>query len=105
MVHFPNYTNIEMAAEYVRDTFRWPLREALAQHLNLLPADYHGLCPGFDLDVATQYAQDSNIPEMMQVIFYAIVVNDIVELGVTCRLTANCMMWVIQQLNWAPIEF
>ncbi|KAJ8437079.1 hypothetical protein Cgig2_016433 [Carnegiea gigantea] len=37
--------------------------------------DYPGLCPGFDLGVATWYAQDSNIPEMLQAIFYAMVLD------------------------------
>ena len=42
---------------------------------------------------------------MVQAIFYAMVVNDVMELDITCRLMAECMMWVIHQLNWAPIEF
>ncbi|KAJ8449210.1 hypothetical protein Cgig2_021674 [Carnegiea gigantea] len=95
----------EIAAEYVRDTCRWHLRETSAQCPNPLPTDHHNLCLGFDHGVATQYAQDSNIPKMVQAIFYAIVVNDIVELGLMHRLIAECMMWVMQQLNWAPIEF
>ncbi|KAJ8440417.1 hypothetical protein Cgig2_017650 [Carnegiea gigantea] len=81
------------------------LRKTLAQRPNPLLADYHGLYPGFDLSLATQHAQDSNIPEMVQAIFYAMVVNDAVELGLTCRLTAECMMWVMQKLDWVPIEF
>ncbi|KAJ8436718.1 hypothetical protein Cgig2_027389 [Carnegiea gigantea] len=60
MVCFPNFTSTKMAAEYIRDTFWWPLREASARCPNPLPADHHGLCPSFDLGVATQYAQNSN---------------------------------------------
>ncbi|KAJ8420923.1 hypothetical protein Cgig2_018954 [Carnegiea gigantea] len=89
----------EMAVKYVRGTFRWPLREASALRPNPLPADYHDLCPSFNLGVATQYAQNSNIPVMVQAIFYAMVVNDAVELGVTSRLSMECMMWVMQQLD------
>ncbi|KAJ8434599.1 LOW QUALITY PROTEIN: hypothetical protein Cgig2_025025 [Carnegiea gigantea] len=44
------------AVEYVPDTFRLSLRTSLALCLNLLLEDYHGLCPGFNLGVATQYA-------------------------------------------------
>ncbi|KAJ8422571.1 hypothetical protein Cgig2_006744 [Carnegiea gigantea] len=105
MVHFPNFISAEMAAEYVRDTFQWPLRETSAQRPNPLLADHHGLCPGVDLSVATQYPQDSTILEIVQAIFYTMVVNDIMELDLTCRLTVECMMWVMPQLNWAPIEF
>ncbi|KAJ8419943.1 LOW QUALITY PROTEIN: hypothetical protein Cgig2_020753 [Carnegiea gigantea] len=95
----------ELVVEYVRDTFWWLLREASALRPNLLPMDYHGRCPGFYLGVTTQYAQNSNIPEMVQAIFYAMVMNDTAELGLTSRLSTECMMWVMQQLNWNPIEF
>ncbi|KAJ8425077.1 hypothetical protein Cgig2_028794 [Carnegiea gigantea] len=64
MILFPNFTNTEQAAEYVRDTFRWCMRESSTLRPNPLPEDYHNLWPGFDLDVATQYTNDSNIPEM-----------------------------------------
>ncbi|KAJ8429797.1 hypothetical protein Cgig2_015629 [Carnegiea gigantea] len=43
-----------MVAEYVRDTFCWPLRETSAQRSKPLPGDYPGLCPSFNLGVATQ---------------------------------------------------
>jgi len=33
------------------------------------------------------------------------VVNDVVELGLTCRLTAGCLMWALHQLNREPFEF
>ncbi|KAJ8448594.1 hypothetical protein Cgig2_010481 [Carnegiea gigantea] len=81
-----------------------PLRETPVQCLNPLPTDHHSLYPGFNLSVATQYAHDPNIPEMVQAMFYAMVVNDVVEQGLTCRLTVKCMIWVMYQLNWAPIK-
>ncbi|KAJ8437835.1 hypothetical protein Cgig2_000389 [Carnegiea gigantea] len=46
--------------------------ESSALRPNSLPEDYHGLCPGFDLGV---YAHDSNISEMVQAIFYALVLS------------------------------
>ncbi|KAJ8435881.1 LOW QUALITY PROTEIN: hypothetical protein Cgig2_008421 [Carnegiea gigantea] len=63
--------------------------------------EHHGLCPSFDLSEVTRYANDSNIPEMVQAIFYAMVLNVVAELGLACRLTMDCMMW---KLDWAPIE-
>ncbi|KAJ8429947.1 hypothetical protein Cgig2_003515 [Carnegiea gigantea] len=30
--------------------------------------------------------------------------NDAAELGLAWRLTMDCMMWVLQKLDWAPIE-
>jgi len=69
-----------------------------------LPADYHCINPCFDLGVATRYAHDSNIPKMVQAIFYAMVMDDAAEQGLFCRLTMDCMMWAIRKLNWNPIE-
>ena len=65
MILFPNFTSIEQAAKYVRDTFHWCLRESSALPPNPLPEDYHGLYSGFKLDMETWYAYDSNIPEMV----------------------------------------
>ncbi|KAJ8438935.1 hypothetical protein Cgig2_012830 [Carnegiea gigantea] len=66
---FPNFTSTEQAAEY-------SLRDPSTLGPRPLPSDYHGLCPCFDLEVATRYARDSNIPEMVQIIFYAMVIDD-----------------------------
>ncbi|KAJ8422466.1 hypothetical protein Cgig2_017473 [Carnegiea gigantea] len=92
MILFPNFSSTEMAAEYIQDTFRWRLRETSALHLNPHLEDYHGLCPGFDLGRATQFAHNSNISKMVQAIFYAMVLNDVAELGLLSRLSMDCMM-------------
>ncbi|KAJ8420615.1 hypothetical protein Cgig2_015472 [Carnegiea gigantea] len=78
---FPNFTSTEQAAKYVQDTCCWTLRESLAPDTKLLPMDYHDLCPHFDVRVATRYAHNFNIPEMVLAILYAMVVDDAVELG------------------------
>ena len=92
MVIFPNFTSTEMAGEHVWNTFRWPLREASAMRPNPLPVDYHGLCSSFDLGVATQYAQNSNIPKMVQVIVFVMVVNNVAELGLVSKLFMECIV-------------
>ncbi|KAJ8420400.1 hypothetical protein Cgig2_028072 [Carnegiea gigantea] len=94
----------EQAAEYVQDTFRWTLRESSAPGPKPLLMDYHGLCPRFDLRVAARYAHNSNILEMVQAIFYAMVVDDAAELGLSRRLTMDCMMWAMRKLDWNPVE-
>jgi len=33
------------------------------------------------------------------------VVNDAVELGLSSRITIDCMMSLLQELNWAVIEY
>ncbi|KAJ8438014.1 hypothetical protein Cgig2_029995 [Carnegiea gigantea] len=89
---FPNFANTEQAAEYIHDHFRWALRDPSAPGPRPLLLNYHGLCPRFDLGVATQYAHDSNTTEMVQIIFYVIVIDDAAELGLSCRLTIDCVM-------------
>ncbi|KAJ8447869.1 LOW QUALITY PROTEIN: hypothetical protein Cgig2_012004 [Carnegiea gigantea] len=85
-----------LAAKYVRYNFRCALMEPLTPGPRPLPPDYRGLCPCFDLGVAMRYAQDSNIPEMVQIIFYAMVVDDAAELGLAQRLTID---YVIAQAS------
>ncbi|KAJ8429212.1 hypothetical protein Cgig2_012340 [Carnegiea gigantea] len=92
MIHFPNFTSIEIVVEYIRETFRWPLKETSAQHLRPFPEDHLIICLSIDLGVATWYAQDSNIPKMVQAIFYAMVVNKVAKWGITCRISAKCLM-------------
>jgi len=66
---FPNFANTEQAVDHVRDNFQWALREPSS------PA------PG-------SQAHDSHIPEIVQVIFYAMVVDDAAKLGLS-RPTHN----------------
>jgi len=75
------------------------MREPFAPGPMLFPLDYHDLCSHFDLGVATWYAHDSNIPEMVQAIFCAMVIDDAVELGLSRRLTIDCVMWAIRKLD------
>ena len=104
MILFPNFSNIEEAVEYVRDTFWQSLRESPNFRPNPLPEEYHGLSPGFKLAVVTRYAHDSNIPEMVQVIFYAMVLNDTAELEISCKIDMNCIMSVLHHLDWTIID-
>ncbi|KAJ8429990.1 hypothetical protein Cgig2_033915 [Carnegiea gigantea] len=86
----PLFIKEEQAAEYVGDHFRWSLRDPWALGPRPLPSDYHNLCRRFDLGVATRYAHDSNTPEMVQIIFYAMVIDDAAELALSRRLTMDC---------------
>ncbi|KAJ8432114.1 LOW QUALITY PROTEIN: hypothetical protein Cgig2_027302 [Carnegiea gigantea] len=97
-IPFLNFTSI--AAEYIRDTFRWCLRESSALHPNPLPEDYHNLCPGFNPSMAIQYAHNSNIPKMVQAIFYAMILNDTAELGLPCRINMNYIIPTMPKLDY-----
>ncbi|KAJ8432240.1 hypothetical protein Cgig2_007641 [Carnegiea gigantea] len=101
---FPSFGSTEQVAKYIRDDFRWVLRDPLAPGLRPLPSDYHSLYSHIDLEAVTWYARDSNIPEMVPIIFYAMVIDDAAELGLSHRLTMDCMMWSMQKLDWGPVE-
>ncbi|KAJ8441585.1 hypothetical protein Cgig2_023149 [Carnegiea gigantea] len=103
-IMFPNFLRTKQAAVYATENFLWPLRESSTLRLSLLPENHHGLCPNFDLLVAIRYSHNSCIPEMMQVIFYAMVLNDAAELGLSSRIMIDCMMSVLWELNWAIIH-
>ena len=51
-----------------------------------------------------RYALDSNTPKIVQIIFYAMVIDNVAELGLSCRLTVDCVMWVMRKLDWVPVE-
>ena len=101
---FPNFLSTEQSAKYVRDNFHWSLRESSALRPNLLPKIHHGLCPNFDLLVPMQYAHDSHVPEMIQAIFYAMVLNEAAMLGLSSRIAMDCMMSALRELKWDVIE-
>ena len=54
--------------------------------------------------MARRYAHDSYIPEMVQRVFYAMVIDDTAELGLSRRLTMDCVLWAMRKLDWGPVE-
>jgi len=101
---FPNFLSTSQATDYVRESLLWPLRDLSSRCPSFLPENHHGLCPNFNLRGAEKYAHKSSIPEMTQAIFYAMVLNDAVELGVSSRVIVNAIKSVLRSLNWAITE-
>ncbi|KAJ8422577.1 hypothetical protein Cgig2_027658 [Carnegiea gigantea] len=87
---FSYFLNTEQVANYIRATFIWSRREHVCP-LQLLPRDYRGLCPYFDLDAAEASARDFCIPKQTQAVFYTMVLNDAMALGVTCVIVADAV--------------
>ncbi|KAJ8433057.1 hypothetical protein Cgig2_020624 [Carnegiea gigantea] len=54
-----------------------------------LPEDFHALCPRLSLPEAEGALADFELPEMVQVTFYAILLNKAVELGVVHSFIAE----------------
>jgi len=92
MASFLTFLDTTHAAEYVRDNFHWPLRESSSLRSKLLPLNFHGLCPNFDLLVAMQFTHMAHIPEMVQAIFYAMVINKAVELKLSSKTAIDRMI-------------
>ncbi|KAJ8420830.1 hypothetical protein Cgig2_008426 [Carnegiea gigantea] len=63
------------------ENFNWYRRE-VAFPLLPLPSDYENLFIDFDLAVAEEATQNFGLPEIPQVVFLAILLNDVVKLGV-----------------------
>ncbi|KAJ8428979.1 hypothetical protein Cgig2_009787 [Carnegiea gigantea] len=67
--------------DHVRESFVWHWRRA-SRPPHPLPEDFHALCLRFLLSEAEGAAADFELPEMVQATFYAMLMNEAVELGV-----------------------
>ncbi|KAJ8419411.1 hypothetical protein Cgig2_025508 [Carnegiea gigantea] len=94
-----NRTIGSRAADYVRATFMWHLRE-LVRPPQPLPEDYSDPCPDFNLEVAKASARDSHIPELTQAVFCTVVLNGAVALGVSCVIMDDTLTPILEWLNW-----
>ncbi|KAJ8425106.1 hypothetical protein Cgig2_013836 [Carnegiea gigantea] len=85
-------------ADHVRETFRWHLRGA-SRPPHPLPKDYQALCPSFALLDVEEAACDFNIPEIVQAIFYAMLLNDAMELSLVSRDMAGGLKSILEGLR------
>ncbi|KAJ8424173.1 hypothetical protein Cgig2_003016 [Carnegiea gigantea] len=97
-------------ADHVRETFKWHLRRASRPPRPLLE-EYQDLCLSFTLPDTEEAAHDFAIPEIVQGTFYALVVNDAVELSEVSRdmagalkLTLKGLCGLLSNLSCAPIS-
>ena len=61
-------------------------------------------CPEFDHIAAMQFTHTAHIPEMVQAIFYAMVINDAAKLRLIRRETWGSLMLDLRKLRWDIIE-
>jgi len=78
---FPHLHDTGEMANFMRKSFRWPWRSATCPS-RPLPDDYRDLCPHFTLSNEESAAVDFELLEIIQVTFYAILLNDDVELDI-----------------------
>ncbi|KAJ8432297.1 hypothetical protein Cgig2_019226 [Carnegiea gigantea] len=65
-----------------------------------LPDDYQDLCPDFILSDAEEDAYDFLLPEMVQAVFYVMVVNDALERDVLSRDLVEDLKLALVGLRW-----
>ncbi|KAJ8426225.1 hypothetical protein Cgig2_003850 [Carnegiea gigantea] len=102
-VAFPPIYNTRETADYVRGSFIWRWRSASCPP-RLLPEDFHVLCPRFSLFEAEGTSPDFELPKIVQVIFYAMLLNEVVELGVAHDFTVESMKSSLIGLRWSTFE-
>jgi len=100
---FPPLYNTREIADYVRESFIWCWRRA-TRPPRPLPEDYHVLCPRFSLHKTEGAAADFELPEMVQVTFYAMLLNEAVELHVVHDFMAKGLRLALVGLRWSSFE-
>jgi len=90
-------------AHHVWEAFKWRQRNALPPP-RLLLEDYQDLCSDFVRREAEESACDFQIPKLIQAIFYAMVVNDALELGILTRNMAQVLKIALTDLYWYSFE-
>ncbi|KAJ8448595.1 hypothetical protein Cgig2_010482 [Carnegiea gigantea] len=98
----PLYDTREMA-DFMRGSFRWHWRIAICPP-HPLPEDYQDLCLRFTLSDAERAALDFELPEMVQVTFYAILLNDDVELGIVSGFIVIDLKLTLEGLRLISFE-
>ncbi|KAJ8429577.1 LOW QUALITY PROTEIN: hypothetical protein Cgig2_023783 [Carnegiea gigantea] len=81
----------------------------LALEERLAPAaplgeDFNVLCPYFSLAEAEIAAVESELPEIVQVTFYVMLLNDMLELGAVHEYTVEKMRSLLVGLRWSSFE-
>ncbi|KAJ8450717.1 LOW QUALITY PROTEIN: hypothetical protein Cgig2_021189 [Carnegiea gigantea] len=96
----PTHSTREMA-NYVREVFTWR-RRSTSRPPRPLPGDFKVLCPHFSLAEAEAAVVESGLPEIAT--FYAMLLNDMLELGAVHEYTAKKMRSVLVDLGWSAFE-
>jgi len=78
---FPHSLDTKAMSKFVVRRFQWG-RRGKAFPPSPFPKDFRSLCPDFDLATAEQAAAQYELPELPQVIFYAMLLNEAEKLGV-----------------------
>ncbi|KAJ8435553.1 LOW QUALITY PROTEIN: hypothetical protein Cgig2_015408 [Carnegiea gigantea] len=99
----PSYLRHEGHDSLREGSFIWRWRSA-TRPPHPLPEDFHFLCPRFSLSEAEGAAADFELPEIVQATFYAMLLNEAIELSVAHDFTAESMKSSLIGLRWSTFE-
>ncbi|KAJ8443504.1 hypothetical protein Cgig2_016987 [Carnegiea gigantea] len=100
---FPPTHSMREMANYVREAFTWHGRNTVRPP-RALPEDFNVLCPHFSFAEAETAAVESGMPEIVQAMFYAVLLNEMLELGAVHVYTAENMRSLQVGLRWSDFE-
>ncbi|KAJ8437859.1 hypothetical protein Cgig2_002993 [Carnegiea gigantea] len=90
-------------SEFVIRHFSWDQR-GKAFPPSPLPKDFRSLCPDFDLAMAEQAAEYYELPELPQVIFHAMLLNEAEKLGVLHGPRLRSLEVALTELHWGAFK-
>ncbi|KAJ8422442.1 hypothetical protein Cgig2_019159 [Carnegiea gigantea] len=90
-------------AEYVVRHLAWDRRGATFP-LSPLPKDFQALCLSYELAVAEEAAEDYELPELPQMIFYAMPLVEAERLGVLHGGALRTLESALTELHWSIFE-
>ncbi|KAJ8428107.1 hypothetical protein Cgig2_025449 [Carnegiea gigantea] len=100
---FPPIYNTREMADYVRESFVWRWRSASRPPRPLLE-DFLALCPSFSLSEAEGAAAEFEFLEIVQAIFYAMLLNEVVELGVAHEFSTEGLKSALVGVRWSAFK-
>jgi len=95
---FPLTNSTREMANYVREAFTWSGRSA-SRSPRPLPEDFNVLCPCFSLAEAEVAAAKSGLPDIVQATFYAMLLNDMLELCTIHEYADEKMRYILVGLG------
>ncbi|KAJ8430171.1 hypothetical protein Cgig2_028057 [Carnegiea gigantea] len=90
-------------ALYILENFEYDWRDVAFPPLRL-PDDYQYLCPNFDLTEAEEAARDFLLLKIPQFVFYVMVLNNVVKLGVLSGGIIEILESALVELRWSTFQ-
>ncbi|KAJ8430746.1 hypothetical protein Cgig2_009637 [Carnegiea gigantea] len=107
MLHGPRLRSLEVAlTKLCWEAFESWIWLSASHPPRPLPEDFNVLCPYFSLAEAEDEAAaaESELPKIVQATFYAILLNEMLELGVVHEYTTERMRSLLVGLRWSTFE-